>query len=80
MDSREREICAYLCLISEAVRAIDPDVLGQDLASLVQLHVLGQLQRKSALSRERIRRIAPSPAVALTLEALETIVDSPTPA
>jgi hypothetical protein len=34
---------AYLGLVAEAVGAIDPDVLSQNLAFLVKLHVLGQL-------------------------------------
>lgn len=34
---------AYLGLVAQAVGAIDPDVLSQNFAFLVKLHVLGQL-------------------------------------
>ena len=34
----------HLCLVAQAVVAIDPDVLSEDLALLVQFHVLFQLE------------------------------------
>lgn len=34
---------AYLGLVAQAVGAVNPDVLGETFASLVQVHVLGEL-------------------------------------
>jgi hypothetical protein len=42
---------AYLCLVAQAVGTIDPDVLCENLALLVQLHVFGQLRRENGLDR-----------------------------
>jgi hypothetical protein len=43
---------AHLCLVAQAVAAINPDVFGQNLALLVQFHVFGQLITK--LDRRRM--------------------------
>jgi hypothetical protein len=42
-DSRERKRRTYPALRAKAAGAVDPDVLGHDVALLVQLHVFGQL-------------------------------------
>jgi hypothetical protein len=43
---REWELCcasAYLSLIAQSVAAVNPDVLGETLAPLVEFHVLREL-------------------------------------
>ena len=33
----------HLCLVAQAITAVNPNVLGENVASLVKFHVLGQL-------------------------------------
>ena len=39
-----RDRNAYLGLVAQAIRAVNPDVFGQDLALLVKFHVFRQLK------------------------------------
>jgi hypothetical protein len=68
---------AYLGLVAQSVRAIDPDVLCETFAPLVEFHVFRELLTVLSVCDERpadiFRRI-------LTLEAFDTMVDSPSPA
>lgn len=73
-------MCAYLCLVTQAVCAVDPDVLSKNFAALIQLHVLRQLERSLVLSQGAETTGQDRQVKTLTLEALETTVDSPTPA
>ena len=71
------EVSAYLGLVAQAVAAIDPDVLCQTFASLVEFHVLGKLWSGWSVwcchFGDGCQRM-------LTLDELDTMVDSPTPA
>ena len=74
---------AYLCLISQAIGSINPDIFSEDLALLVQFHVFFQLKKIEsagkwhARGRRRIAQL--SQERGLTLAALEMMVDSPSP-
>ena len=61
---------AYLCLVAQAVGAINPDIFGENVASLVKFHVLGQLGEMVRL------RSSIAMGGGLTLEALDTMLDS----
>jgi hypothetical protein len=68
---------AYLGLVAQYVGAIDPDVLCETFAFLVEFHVFRELLTVLSVcdvrSADIFRRI-------LTLEEFDTMVDSPTPA
>jgi hypothetical protein len=68
---------AYLGLVAQSVGAIDPDVLCETFAFLVEFHVFRELLTVLSVcdvrSADIFRRI-------LTLEEFDTMVDSPTPA
>ena len=71
------QVSAYLGLVAQAVGAVDPDVLCKTFASLVKSHVLGELFSVRSVCCQKLghgyQRM-------LTLEELDTMVDSPTPA
>jgi hypothetical protein len=66
---------AYLGLVAQSVAAVNPDVLGETFALLVKFHVLCELFTVESACGDDCRDCA-----MLTLEELDTMVDSPTPA